>query len=238
MPPVTQPSFQIRTFQLFCGAEDPLGDIYHWQDEEPVRPHILPVPLEPPSPPSKKRKRSTGCGEIIHFGAVVSYTNMWRAPESGASRWVIPLESQYFPKKLRRKLGLGTQLCGCVMEGAGCAVCGNALGVLTTQCDIHQISNRGHRYYTFLPSAVSPPIPPFVPPPTRAPTPPPVDPSLETRAPTLPPGSPPAPRLYPRPDNPRPTIYAVFTPTPSPEILPVELPAGTTFAWEIVDDGV
>ncbi|KAJ7141630.1 hypothetical protein C8R46DRAFT_581935 [Mycena filopes] len=203
----------MRIYQLNCGVEDPLGDIY--QDETPPSPQILPLPLEPPAPASKKRKRSTGCGTIVHFGAAVSFTNMWRAPTGHESRWVIPLETQYFSKMLRSKLQFGKESCGCIREGVGCAVCGNPLGVLATQCDIHQTSARGFDYYTFLPSAVSPPIPPFEP--RRTPTPPP------------PPPAPP-PRNFFRQRHPTspPPLYADFTPTPSPEVLPVDLPADPT----------
>ncbi|KAF7354062.1 hypothetical protein MVEN_01093500 [Mycena venus] len=219
---------------LTCGAEDPLGDIY--QDGEPIQPHFLPIPPErsPPPPPSRKRKRSNGCGKILHYGAIVSPNNMWRAAEVRGGG-IVPLEDDYFPKAVQKRLLFGWKPCGCVRTGVGCALCGNTLGALFTPCRLHQESEHGTNYYSILPSAVSPPIPPYVPPSSRPvpravrplPAPPPPN-RTSTRHPTS--------------LSPEPRFYADFTPTPSPEIVPAALPAlgisELMHGWELMDDTV
>ncbi|KAF7346907.1 Leunig-like protein [Mycena venus] len=70
----------------------------------------------------------------------------------------------YFPQTLWKALDLrndnGTAACGCVMNGVGCAVCGNPLGAVQTYCSTH--SFRGSTAlpksstYIFVPSAVTP----------------------------------------------------------------------------------
>ncbi|KAF8192394.1 hypothetical protein K438DRAFT_866258 [Mycena galopus ATCC 62051] len=110
----------MRTVVLSCGAEDPLGDIY--QDAKPILPQILPIPLENPLPPSKKRKRSTGCGMELHYGAIVSPNNMWRAAEMQWNGRILPLEDHYFSRGEQKLLSLGWKPCGCVRSGVGCAV--------------------------------------------------------------------------------------------------------------------
>ncbi|KAJ7235716.1 hypothetical protein B0H12DRAFT_135070 [Mycena haematopus] len=203
---------------LSCGAEDPLGDIY--QDANPFQPQILPVPLDPPSQPSKKRKRSNGCGTILHSVAIVSPTNTWRAVEMW-NDLIIPLDDKYFPTAVAKLLSLGWKPCGCVRSGVGCAVCGNPLGSLFTPCARHQDSESGTNYYTILPSAVSPPIPPYTPPsPRRIPFPP----RAERPLPLM---FPPRSRTRHRhPTSPPPPLimYADFTPTPSPEVVSAALP--------------
>lgn len=110
----------MRYTNLSCGAEDP-GDIY--QDDEPFRPQILPIPLDrSPPPPSRKRKRSNGCGTILHYGAIVSPNNLWRAAEMIPERNIIPLENMYFSNAARKLLGIGWERCGCVKTGVGCAI--------------------------------------------------------------------------------------------------------------------
>ncbi|KAJ7193080.1 hypothetical protein GGX14DRAFT_593430 [Mycena pura] len=216
---------------LSCGAEDPLGDIY--QDKEPFQPQILPTPLENPPPPSRKRKRSNGCDTILHYGAIVSPNNMWRAAEM--QRGIIPLDDAYFSKAVQKLLLFGWKPCGCVRTGVGCEVCGNALGALFTPCQLHQESESGKNYYTILPSAVSPPIPPYEPPSPR-----PVPPRAVRPLPASP------PRSYPRrrhPTSPPPLIfYADLTPTPSPEIMPSGLPAvgpnELAQEWVLMDESV
>ncbi|KAJ7652493.1 hypothetical protein DFH06DRAFT_1419005 [Mycena polygramma] len=214
--------------QLLCGAEDPLGDIY--QDAEPIQPHILPIPLETSRPSSRKRKRSNGCGTILHYGAIVSPNNMWRAAEMEYSTVIAPLANKYFPKATLKLLDLGVHPCGCSRRGVGCAVCGNPLGALRTPCDVHQDSNSGKNYYTILPSAVSPPIPPYTPPSPQTLPPP--------RAVRPLPATPPS--YYTRrrhPTSPPPVImYAEFTPTPSPEIVPTGLPAFALPGWDLVEE--
>ncbi|KAJ6529744.1 hypothetical protein B0H19DRAFT_1384874 [Mycena capillaripes] len=216
---------------LSCGAEDPSSDICLYQHPESVHPQFLPVPPEAPSASSKKRKRFNGCETILHSRAIVSPNNMWRAAEMAFSAYMIPLEDHYFSKAERNLLAFEVLLCGCSRTGIGCAVCGNALGVLATPCALHQESHSAKNYYTILPSAVSPPIPPYIPP-----RPHPVSPARPL--PTL-------PMSYTRrrhPTSPPPVIiYADFTPTPSPESIPSSLPGPQSpgpqsiSMWDLID---
>ncbi|KAJ6492037.1 hypothetical protein C8R45DRAFT_1212894 [Mycena sanguinolenta] len=146
---------------LSCGAEDPLGDVL--QDEKPFQPQILPIPLDSASPAAEKRKRSNGCGTRVHYVAMMSSTNMWRAAELyDENGLIVPLEERYFSDADAELLSLGWKPCGCVRSGVGCAVCGNPLGALFTPCLPHKESRTGTNYYTILPTAVSPPVPPYV----------------------------------------------------------------------------
>ncbi|KAJ6492052.1 hypothetical protein C8R45DRAFT_191259 [Mycena sanguinolenta] len=268
---------------LSCGAEDPLGEIL--QDEKPIQPQILPIPLDPPALAPKKRKRSNGCGTRVHFVAVVSPKNMWRAAEvwNLKEKLIVPLEDRYFSAADAKLLSLGWKPCGCVRSGVGCAVCGNPLGALFTPCPQHQDSKSGINYYTILPSAVSPPIPPYVPEPRpRVPWPFPVSRSPRTVRPLPTPGRASVPITlldadststitvldsqgpggsddsderapsgstnasrggetryrHPTSPPPRARIFAVFTPTPSPEAVPVALPGldGELESGEVDDD--
>ncbi|KAJ6546085.1 hypothetical protein DFH09DRAFT_1321323 [Mycena vulgaris] len=203
-------------FRLSCGAEDLLGDIYD-SDACPFQPQILPIPLEPPPSPSQARTKSNGCGTGLHWRAIVSPSNMWRASEMGGSRDIVPLESCYFSEDVRKRLRIGEEMCGCSRMGVGCAICGNALGALYTPCNSHQTSKKGDNYYVFLPSAVSPPIPPFQRPSIAVPP----APSPRIWHP-LPPRN--DRRRHPTSPPPPPILYASFTPTPSPELLPDSLP--------------
>ncbi|KAJ7747159.1 hypothetical protein DFH07DRAFT_942462 [Mycena maculata] len=215
-------------YTLSCGAEDSSGDVCY-DSAGPFQPQILPIPLKSPPKPTRKRKRSNGCGVTLHYGAIVSSDNMWRAGEMSRGH-IVPLDDIYFTEDVRERLGLGEKSCDrCVREGVGCRTCGNALGVLFTPCDEHQESKSGQNYYSILPSAVSPPIPPYVP----LPPPPPVirhyvGPPLSwtrRRHPTSPPPV---------------ILYADFTPTPSPEIPPTTFGlsglAELTEIWEPIDD--
>ncbi|KAJ7629060.1 hypothetical protein FB45DRAFT_919905 [Roridomyces roridus] len=230
--------------QLTCGADSVEIRSY----ASPPQPPFLPIPTKdtPNSPPSRKRKQTTGCGVIVHYGAIVSPGQMWRAAET---RWpsvtpIVPLEDRYFPAETRDALDLGRKRCGCTRTGIGCTYCGNTLGALSTPCPAHQKSRSGKNYYTILPSAVSPPISPYVPPvpvpqfappspPPMSSSPPPqpevaavVEPHLEsepavvpvTESPVLP--HPRARARHPTSPSPPPVFYADFTPTPSPEIHP------------------
>ncbi|KAJ7159229.1 hypothetical protein C8R43DRAFT_948162 [Mycena crocata] len=184
-------------------------------DDTPPQPHILPLPLEPPAPPSRKRKRSNGCGELLHYGAIVGKNGIWRAPDANGGRTgrIIPLEERYFSVEMADRVGLGCDPCGCQRTGVGCAVCGNPLGAIEFLCPLHFTSKSNIYYFALLPSAVSPPIPPYDPPaprPILRPAPIPVAPPASwsrRRHPTSPPPL---------------RIYAAFTPTPSPE--PEEVP--------------
>ncbi|KAJ6540739.1 hypothetical protein B0H19DRAFT_1176178 [Mycena capillaripes] len=150
---------------IFCGVEqyaDPAIDTW-WDTQHPAVVPFLPSPLDneqstPQQLRTKVPHRSTGCGGRLHASAHAARGGgRWVGYVEGVERTVVPLESQYFAPRDRSTLGLGAAGCGCVVEGVGCAVCGNALGALHTTCRAHQ-SRKGQTHYVFLPGAVSPPI--------------------------------------------------------------------------------
>ncbi|KAJ7268287.1 hypothetical protein C8J57DRAFT_1324828, partial [Mycena rebaudengoi] len=142
---------------LSCGVEheaDPATD--DWCAVVP----FLPWPSEQPqdrTAPERPPRRSTGCGARVHPRAHAARDGEhWVGYVDGMERTVvIRLDSQYFRK--RSALGLGGAGCGCVADGVGCAVCGNALGALHIPCRVHR-TRKGPPHYVFLPSAVSPSI--------------------------------------------------------------------------------
>ncbi|KAJ6546062.1 hypothetical protein DFH09DRAFT_1367500 [Mycena vulgaris] len=143
------------TVALFCGLE--YEDTHNWDERRPGTPHFLPSAATS-IPARERRKKSTGCGAPVHSGATVSRT--WRAPAAGTSLNVIPLDAEYFAPNIAKLLKLGLcGPCGCKMEGVGCRVCGNALGSKFNICPLHSRPTHLARLYTFLPTAVSPPLP-------------------------------------------------------------------------------
>ncbi|KAJ7741676.1 hypothetical protein B0H16DRAFT_1728456 [Mycena metata] len=147
---------------LFCGAErcvaDPAADDW-WDARRPAVPQILPDDGAPPQPQFTRSPRtSTGCGELVHKSAHSARAGgRWMATVEGVQSNVVRLESGYFSEKDRAGLGLAEAGCGCIVEGVGCAMCGNALGALHTPCRVHQ-PRKGPAHYVFLPESVSPPI--------------------------------------------------------------------------------
>ncbi|KAJ7451280.1 hypothetical protein B0H11DRAFT_2076371 [Mycena galericulata] len=147
---------------LSCGAEheaDPATDDW-WDARRPAVVPFLPWPSEQPqdrTEPQRPPRRSTGCGARVHPRAYAARDGgHWVGYVDGMERTVvIRLDGQYFRK--RSALGLGGAACGCVADGVGCAVCGNALGALHIPCRVHR-TNTGPAHYVFLPSAVSPSI--------------------------------------------------------------------------------
>ncbi|KAJ7496316.1 hypothetical protein B0H11DRAFT_859117 [Mycena galericulata] len=150
------------TVALTCGHEYDANDDT-WDRHTRVTPQFLPSPPPVALPPPTQTRKSTGCREAVHSGATMHWRphtpqpEAWRAPATGTSSNVIPLEEKYFDPGVARALGLGALgACGCVLEGVGCRVCGNALGVRLTPCTVH--GNAVYRY-SFLPGNVSPPLP-------------------------------------------------------------------------------
>ncbi|KAJ7752220.1 hypothetical protein DFH07DRAFT_522945 [Mycena maculata] len=145
---------------LSCGAEheaDPATDDW-WDVRRPAVVPFLPWPSEQPqdrTAPQCPPRRSTGCGARVHPRAHAAHDRgHWVGYVDGMERTVvIKLDGQYFRK--RSALGLGGAGCGCVADGVGCAVCGNALGALHIPCRVHK-TRKGPAHYAFLPSAVSP----------------------------------------------------------------------------------
>ncbi|KAJ7082120.1 hypothetical protein C8R44DRAFT_753833 [Mycena epipterygia] len=166
---------------LTCGAEE---ESYTYGSSEPCMPQILPEPLDGEARrviPSTRK--SNGCGAEIHIRACRDKSDasgFWVAPKDGVADVVIPLDTQHFPPDVARNLKIGVRNC-CLISGVGCAACGNALGCLKTKCAFHNQMAVVARHprasydiyeddaiehprfaeasYTFLPSAVSPPLP-------------------------------------------------------------------------------
>ncbi|KAF7351643.1 hypothetical protein MSAN_01596900 [Mycena sanguinolenta] len=149
---------------LLCGSEhdpDPAEDDW-WDARRPAAVPFLPLPFDQertsPQPGTRAPRTSSGCGAPIHARAHATRGGgHWVGYTEDVERTVVRLDSQYFSAEDRSALGLETAGCGCVVDGVGCAVCGNALGALHTPCHVHQ-SRKGQAHYVFLPSAVSPPI--------------------------------------------------------------------------------
>ncbi|KAJ7810717.1 hypothetical protein B0H14DRAFT_2862489 [Mycena olivaceomarginata] len=148
---------------IFCGAEhhtDPATDDW-WDARRPALIPFLPLPLDedraPPMSQTRTPRTSTGCGARVHTAAHAARGGAhWVGYPEHAERTVVRLESQYFAETDRVALGLDVAGCGCVVEGVGCAVCGNALGALHMPCRVHQ-PRKGQAHYVFLSAAVSPP---------------------------------------------------------------------------------
>ncbi|KAF7353451.1 hypothetical protein MSAN_01534300 [Mycena sanguinolenta] len=166
------------SFAIFCGAHEPItSDNILESDYDEHRPgvvQILPETLSFSSPVYKKARttRSNGCGTRLH-GAMssprssqsrtVNQPQCWYGEEKNVAETVVPLERRYFPQTLWEALDLchdiGTAACGCVMNGVGCAVCGNPLGAVQAYCSSHSFrgSNapRKGSTYIFAHSAVT-----------------------------------------------------------------------------------
>ncbi|KAJ7138875.1 hypothetical protein C8R46DRAFT_1136432 [Mycena filopes] len=147
---------------LFCGREYDSSELALDPAQEPTaaapHPQFLPCPSPPPERPRKRQKRSNGCGAVVHSTGREAVR--WRAPLAGVSPNVIPLERAYFTPGAATALNIHEDACGCAIRGVGCKICGNALGALDTPCVIHAEGRRRDELrYTFLPFAVSPPLP-------------------------------------------------------------------------------
>ncbi|KAF8170018.1 hypothetical protein K438DRAFT_1854661 [Mycena galopus ATCC 62051] len=149
---------------IFCGAQE----LITWEnilesDYDEHRPgiiQILPETLSFVSPSMYKEARTTrsnGCGARSR---TLNQRQCWCGEEENVAETVVPLERMYFPQTLREVLDLRDDMCGCVMKGVGCAVCGNPLGAVQTHCSTQ--SFRGSpalpksSTYFFVPSAVTP----------------------------------------------------------------------------------
>ncbi|KAJ7723865.1 hypothetical protein B0H14DRAFT_3621871 [Mycena olivaceomarginata] len=147
---------------LSCGAEheaDPATDDW-WDARRPAVVPFLPWPSEQPqdrTAPQRPPRRSTGCSARVHPRAHAAHDGeRWVGyVEDMECTVVVRLDDQYFRK--RSTLGLSGAGCGCVVDGVGCTVCGNALGALHIPCRAHR-TRKGPAHYVFLPSAVSPSI--------------------------------------------------------------------------------
>ena len=116
---------------LFCGGEEE-GD-EDW-DDRPLPPawEPSPLPLYPPPASSsrprstqsvrkpKPKKRTNGCGAIVHMHASPRRRQgVWMA-KSEATQSVVAMDPSYFDRKAVVKMLRSA--CGCIREGVGCAV--------------------------------------------------------------------------------------------------------------------
>ncbi|KAJ7758338.1 hypothetical protein B0H16DRAFT_650539 [Mycena metata] len=153
---------------LFCGAEQPFTN--EDLDQASSGLNALSASLGIHDPPRQSRQlvpKSNGCGTQIHRGAS-SALWVWTADATGVSDTVVPLEAQYVPPEKAAELEAPQRdACGCSTQFVGCAVCGNPLGSRLVPCQTHALPN-GSGAYTFLPSAVSPPLSSLTPRPVTA----------------------------------------------------------------------
>ncbi|TEB32176.1 hypothetical protein FA13DRAFT_288106 [Coprinellus micaceus] len=130
----SQESEDDAEYVLVCGAEveGQGSDCYG-----PYEPSILPID------PSRRPRRQSytrptnGCGTFVHLSASPSI-NCRRGPgktyiaRGPATDSVVHLDPEYFDAFPGVKFERNS--CGCVKEGVGCAVCGNALGTRWRLC--------------------------------------------------------------------------------------------------------
>lgn len=136
-------------YTLLCGAEIP----YSGEEDpcEPWTPSIFPIlPATSSSTPKiPTRRKTNGCGAIIHLRAAPRpRVHMWAA-RTPASSCVVPLEAHYFDNT-EEAAKFERSSCGCVKEGVGCAVCGNPLGTRYIPCRMAAsgMYSPGHKHYT------------------------------------------------------------------------------------------
>ncbi|KAJ7697223.1 hypothetical protein B0H17DRAFT_1177710 [Mycena rosella] len=144
---------------IFCGSDQPFtaADFY----EIGLAPLSMSLGIDeaPTEQRAQKPRRSSGCGTQIHIAARPLPDHSWAGDSAGVSATVIPLDAKYVSAEAAVSTILPTRdACGCSCAFVGCAVCGNPLGMLLTPCTEH-ISDDFPRVYSFLPSAVSPPLP-------------------------------------------------------------------------------
>ncbi|KAJ7779925.1 hypothetical protein B0H16DRAFT_728647 [Mycena metata] len=147
---------------LFCGSEQPFTAGHLNQTSSGV--DTLSASLGIPNSPSEREQlpqRSNGCGTQIHRAASSNIWG-WSADAAGVSDTVVPLENRYVPREAAAELEAPhREACGCSTQFVGCAACGNPLGSQLEPCQMH--NPRRSDVYTFLASAVSPPLLDFTP---------------------------------------------------------------------------
>ena len=111
-------------YSLFCGADlsEPEEDL----DERPYVPSLLPAypasssTLSSPAHSFRRKKRTNGCGALLHMNATPRLRQGAWSAKGEASGAVVDLEPYYFDKESVAKIVRSA--CGCVREGVGCAV--------------------------------------------------------------------------------------------------------------------
>ncbi|KAJ7662703.1 hypothetical protein DFH06DRAFT_1190656 [Mycena polygramma] len=161
VPAQPRASVDVEREILYCGSVQPFNS------QQFVEPHrrwdALSASLlaqNSVEPRQQMALQSNGCGAQVHVGAVPEI-RLWSASAQGVAGTVTTLDGQYVTPQAGAILGRpGREGCGCESGYVGCAICGNHLGALFTPCSTHTSSSYAlSAVYTFLPSAVSPPIP-------------------------------------------------------------------------------
>ncbi|KAJ7169221.1 hypothetical protein C8R43DRAFT_982663 [Mycena crocata] len=152
---------------LFCGSEIPLTSAHFYEPSPPPIGSFLGIYAgdidahSQSQPRAQKPAKSNGCGTQVHDSAIPHVgSDVWTGNMDAASTVVVALEAKYVLADIAGMMAaVGAEPCGCAYEYIGCAVCGNPLGMLFTPCSSHRSPNLPG-IYSFLPSAVSPPLPP------------------------------------------------------------------------------
>lgn len=113
-------------YTLFCG-----GDVSDSDEDFNDQPCTLFVPsplpaypvspssTSPPACPYRRKKRTNGCGALLHMTATPRQRQCIWSAKGEASSAVIDMEPYYFDKESVAKIVRSA--CGCVREGVGCA---------------------------------------------------------------------------------------------------------------------
>lgn len=113
-----------KKYSLFCG-----GEVSDSDEDSPRIPFTpSPLPAYPASPstalrpawPFRKKKRTNGCGALLHMNATPRLRQGTWTAKGEASGAVIDMDPSYFDKESVAKIVRNA--CGCVREGVGCAV--------------------------------------------------------------------------------------------------------------------
>jgi hypothetical protein len=114
-------------YSLFCGGD--VSDSDEGVDDRTCSLFVpSPLPAYPASsstspPPvrhQRRKKRTNGCGALLHMNAIPRLRQGTWSAKGDASCAVIDMEPYYFDKESVAKIVRSA--CGCVREGVGCAV--------------------------------------------------------------------------------------------------------------------
>ncbi|KAJ6459115.1 hypothetical protein C8R47DRAFT_1328035 [Mycena vitilis] len=161
VPAQSRGTLDVEREILYCGSIQPLTSQQLIEPHQPLDPLSASLAAQNQSEPRQQMLlQSSGCGAQVHVGAVSEF-RLWSGDTTGVARTVIALDERYVNTQSGAMLDSpGHEGCGCGSQYVGCAICGNHLGALFTPCATHTSPSYAlPAVYTFLPSAVSPPIP-------------------------------------------------------------------------------
>ncbi|KAJ6502964.1 hypothetical protein DFH09DRAFT_1102268 [Mycena vulgaris] len=149
--PMTQQS-------ISCGSElEPFTTSCFYEDRP--MPTFLPIDYSEHVLHPQNQHKLNPCGARIHAASIPKHKDgVWTGNLGGVTPCVIPLEEMYVPAETATRMAAPRRdACGCEYGYVGCTVCGNPLGILFTLCPSHL--SAAALIYSFLASAVSPPLP-------------------------------------------------------------------------------